>query len=58
MGQGQAQRGLIGVADNVLEAAVKDDDEPGVPIERADEEPAKDAAEWPVPFRRQVRWAE
>ena len=56
MSQGQAQRGLIGVADHVLEAAVKDDDEPGVPIERAHEEPAEEATEWPVPFRRQVRW--
>ena len=55
MGQGQAQRGLIGVADHVLEAAVKEDHDPGVPIERAHEEPAKEATEWPVPFRRQVR---
>ena len=52
MGQRQAQRGPIGVVDNVLEAAVKEDDDPVVPSERVREEPAKEAAECPVPLRR------
>ena len=56
MGQRQAQRGLIGVADDVLEGAIKGDDDPSVPIEWVCENPAKEAADWPVPLRGQVRW--